>query len=666
MRFSKRLIIFSIFALVALFIALTSSFIVIDAQGEPTAIVDAVFSDLSQKLGATLTRTNVDTWAWEQIDFPDSSLGCPQPGQSYTQAVTRGYKVLVTANGIAYDYRATQDGRVIFQCTNQVAPAATPTFANVTAAPTIPPRTATPTLLPGQPVTFTKPLAYVRIDGNVFITSVSQGAGVPVTNTSTGQQSQVEPFFTASLPHNTLKWSPDGTKLLFKDRNRTLFVVESGKEPARVANGVSLTYPAAWSPDSKEIAYAVDTRETRQQAEVRQIQAVQVTDTGISAPRVAGSFEEGVGCGGGGFDPAEIAYMEETGYAGSRPVLEWTTQGFLHSMNCQGAGLALVKSDGSVIWTAPDVTRSVVSPDQKRAVALRLNLQLQTSSMVMIDLADGKVTPLESQPNPDQVAWSKDNSTIIYSTRTPGQTVAGNPQSAVGKQLFPSRWPFEAKGATISLFRMPAEGGESTRLFQREGRGIGMISPAPDNSGVAISFIPSLLPIVQGINNGAPPNQAVNAAPRPQTLVVTWDAKALPVVISFGGQPAFGTAEFVVAPLAGPPPTVSVSAPHTPPTEPSGNTQPAATPAPPNLVIGGQAVVTTTGNDTLNLREAPTTTSAVVRVLRAGQVVKILSGPQPGDGFRWWRVEVVNDGAIGWAVDQVTDETGTTNTLTPR
>src|ERR1044071_4265908 len=97
MQFSKRLGLFSLFSLLIVFFALTSSFIVIDAQGEPTAIVDAVFGDLSQKLGRTVSRTNVDGWSWEQLDFPDTSLGCPQPGQSYAQTVTRGYKVLITS-----------------------------------------------------------------------------------------------------------------------------------------------------------------------------------------------------------------------------------------------------------------------------------------------------------------------------------------------------------------------------------------------------------------------------------------------------------------------------------------------------------------------------------------------------------------------------------------
>jgi hypothetical protein len=41
----------------------------------------------------------------EAVTFSDSSLGCPTPGQSYTQALVDGLRVVVTAGGQTYDYR---------------------------------------------------------------------------------------------------------------------------------------------------------------------------------------------------------------------------------------------------------------------------------------------------------------------------------------------------------------------------------------------------------------------------------------------------------------------------------------------------------------------------------------------------------------------------------
>jgi hypothetical protein len=43
-------------------------------------------------------------------DFSDSSLGCPQPGMMYTQVITPGYRVILEAGGIEYDYRLSRRG----------------------------------------------------------------------------------------------------------------------------------------------------------------------------------------------------------------------------------------------------------------------------------------------------------------------------------------------------------------------------------------------------------------------------------------------------------------------------------------------------------------------------------------------------------------------------
>ena len=54
--------------------------------------------------------------AVEARDWPDSSLGCPQPGRAYAQIVTPGYRVIVQANGREYDYR-TNRTTMIVRCT---------------------------------------------------------------------------------------------------------------------------------------------------------------------------------------------------------------------------------------------------------------------------------------------------------------------------------------------------------------------------------------------------------------------------------------------------------------------------------------------------------------------------------------------------------------------
>lgn len=45
--------------------------------------------------------------------WPDGSLGCPQPGQMYTQMLVAGYRVVLQAGTESYDYHSDQRGNFI-------------------------------------------------------------------------------------------------------------------------------------------------------------------------------------------------------------------------------------------------------------------------------------------------------------------------------------------------------------------------------------------------------------------------------------------------------------------------------------------------------------------------------------------------------------------------
>lgn len=66
----------------------------------PDARWDAIVDDLAGRgVGAPeLVSATAVTWQ-------NGALGCPQPGQSYTQALVDGMRVVVTADGATYDYR---------------------------------------------------------------------------------------------------------------------------------------------------------------------------------------------------------------------------------------------------------------------------------------------------------------------------------------------------------------------------------------------------------------------------------------------------------------------------------------------------------------------------------------------------------------------------------
>jgi hypothetical protein len=78
-------------------------------KGEvPQAILEAILKE-----GAALARVGPDQVAIERAEsvvWSDGSLGCPEPGMAYTQALVKGYWVVVEAAGKKYDFRVGSGG----------------------------------------------------------------------------------------------------------------------------------------------------------------------------------------------------------------------------------------------------------------------------------------------------------------------------------------------------------------------------------------------------------------------------------------------------------------------------------------------------------------------------------------------------------------------------
>jgi hypothetical protein len=75
----------------------------------PASIIDPIVTDAATRLGVdpsavTIIDAHEETWS-------DGSLGCPQPGMMYTQALVDGYQVVVEANGTRLDYRGSGPGQ---------------------------------------------------------------------------------------------------------------------------------------------------------------------------------------------------------------------------------------------------------------------------------------------------------------------------------------------------------------------------------------------------------------------------------------------------------------------------------------------------------------------------------------------------------------------------
>ena len=85
------------------------------AQTGPSQI-DFALQDLSNRAGQPVTIEDLDGWQWSQINYPDSSLGCPQPGQVYSQVISPGYQFVLIYQGQTYDYRVSEDGSTVILC----------------------------------------------------------------------------------------------------------------------------------------------------------------------------------------------------------------------------------------------------------------------------------------------------------------------------------------------------------------------------------------------------------------------------------------------------------------------------------------------------------------------------------------------------------------------
>ena len=69
---------------------------------EASAAVDAARQAAATELGVDPNQLQVTQVQAQQ--WPDASLGCPQPGQQYLQIVTPGYLVMISSGGRELEY----------------------------------------------------------------------------------------------------------------------------------------------------------------------------------------------------------------------------------------------------------------------------------------------------------------------------------------------------------------------------------------------------------------------------------------------------------------------------------------------------------------------------------------------------------------------------------
>lgn len=71
--------------------------------------IQASIDSLAEYL--SLPAGQIDVLEVEPVEWPDTSLGCPQPGMMYAQVITPGYRILLKAGEQTYSYHTGSTGQ---------------------------------------------------------------------------------------------------------------------------------------------------------------------------------------------------------------------------------------------------------------------------------------------------------------------------------------------------------------------------------------------------------------------------------------------------------------------------------------------------------------------------------------------------------------------------
>jgi hypothetical protein len=83
-----------------------------EGTGEvPPQLLELFKDDLARR--ALVKPEAIKVLGATEQQWPDGALGCPQPGQMYTQIIVPGYRVLLQASGETYAYHSDRRGRFI-------------------------------------------------------------------------------------------------------------------------------------------------------------------------------------------------------------------------------------------------------------------------------------------------------------------------------------------------------------------------------------------------------------------------------------------------------------------------------------------------------------------------------------------------------------------------
>jgi len=86
----------------------------VEAPAGPETAIALVKEDLAERLKVAVEK--IAMLEAEAVEWPDTSLGCPQPGKTYAQVITAGYRIILKVGGGQYEYHSDNEGRRLVLC----------------------------------------------------------------------------------------------------------------------------------------------------------------------------------------------------------------------------------------------------------------------------------------------------------------------------------------------------------------------------------------------------------------------------------------------------------------------------------------------------------------------------------------------------------------------
>ena len=82
----------------------------VEQDDEAQDLIARAKADLANR--RSVSRNEIKVEQVEKVEFPDASLGVPEPGEMYAQVVTPGYIIRLSLDNRVYEYHAADERAV--------------------------------------------------------------------------------------------------------------------------------------------------------------------------------------------------------------------------------------------------------------------------------------------------------------------------------------------------------------------------------------------------------------------------------------------------------------------------------------------------------------------------------------------------------------------------